>query len=362
MKVFIIIILSVFMLCGCGQAEEQKPVIDLSGFQTGETTEETVPEITKAEPVMSYEEWLEAQFRFQGLNLEFTTDTLEYTGGETSVEISYCTGDYNANPFWNFGNKDPYEGDIGVFLFLDGQLQPYRTAEETEYGYMHTFTPLAFNQVSTEQLFFIPVTGEPGQALELQVMCIIWPDYFLDQGVQCYQHTSYMSGDTILVSFRAFPGSLYLQQVTDRVLSITREETLLSTEYTEDVYEAKTYLLYTSNGGAVYGVHEITEPVTLRYEIRGNPEGQYGLVVFVDNQPVSVNQEDLIYIQTKDGMRTIIDIQLDLCDYDGSCVVYTILVPRNCLSGGYRTWEQETIPAYYLSSAEELTDLMGWEE
>lgn len=360
-KTVLFAVLLALLLSGCG-GEEQQPVLDLSGFAQ-ETTLPSIPEAaqetTERAQVMSMEQWWSAAHNFEGVELEFSSDALEYTGEELAVTVNYWASDRNANEYWNFGSQKTGLVDIGVFLFLDGQLQPCRTAGETEYHYMHTVTPGETFDILTEELYFTPVTGEAGEELELAVMCVVWPDYFLDMGQLCYQHTAYMAGDSALLKFRAAPGEIRMPETKDRVAVVTVKESEVAVS--EEPLDCHTYFHYKGDGGALYGVESLSGQELFQFEISGTAEGEYGLVIFVDNQPVSVAEEDRIYLQTQAGKRTMVEVTLDLSDYDGSMVIYALLVPRNCLSGGRETWN-ESREAYYLSSANDVYDLMGWEE
>lgn len=363
-RVFAVLLITALLLAGCSEVEEQQPNIDLSGIRSDATEDlsDVIPMETEIprETLMSSRDWTDVVHHFKGVALEFVQKAYSYSGGELSACFTYRVSDEVQNYYWNFGDHIYVPHDIGVFLFLDGRIQPYRTAEETEYGYMHTFTVENLLDVSEAELYFTPVTGNSGDDLELQVMCVISPEYFIDQGQYLYQHTACMTGDTALVSFTEDPPAFEIPQVQDRVVSVTSQLMDVSNELDRGTFEVSTQFMLDADGGLVSNAKDFSEPVKFRMSFKGDPTGEYSLMVFVDNVPVSVNEEDLVFFSTEEGKKITVWVELDLSDFGGKSVVYGILVPRNCLSGGYKTW---TKPAetYYLSDAANLDALMGWE-
>lgn len=350
-----VILLLILLLSACGD-QEQQPSIDLN-FYANETTARIVREPVSTAETMSMDDYIGASYIFEGVELGITQEELTYSGGEMEVEVRYWSSDIQrSNYYFNFGVREYGLVDIGIFLFLDGRIQPCRTAGENEYSYMHTVTPGEKFEIFTQELYFTPVTGQAGDTLELQVLCVIWPDYFPDQGQHVYQHTAYMAGCTAAVSFDADPGEIQMPQVPDRVVSITTQ----AQDSDAEELSYQTTFRYSSSTGIRYGIRDLSEPQLYRFEMSGNPGGKYALWIFVDNQPVSVAEEDLVFLENEEGCKTIVNVMLDLSDYDGSMVIYPILVPRNLLSGGCPAWDH-SISALYLSAADDFYDLMGWE-
>jgi hypothetical protein len=61
----------------------------------------------------------------------------------------------------------------------------------------------------------------------------------------------------------------------------------------------------------------------------GNPLLQWGLVIFIDNVPVSVSTEDIMLLQTEAGMKTIVEMEVDISDFGNESLIYAMFVPRN---------------------------------
>ena len=354
---FSALLLAILLCTGCANDLPAEPEITDSPLSYN-----TQP--TEAEG-MTREEWEATSIPSMRCSLGFVGNESGYTyeGGELHIQIQYQT----------VGCR---ENGLGIFLFLDGQIQSYRTANETEYTYLHTLYPEdSQGEYSILDVWFTPIAGSVGDQLEMQVASITWPDFFLDQGMVTYQHTRGTTGSARIVTFAAEPEAQPLPSVSDRVISweITREE-LTEQELTQwsevDMLHRHEYeysLKYNPynycRGGATLYSFVPGDYVTFRYESTGNTLGKSGLVVFVDNEPVSVSPEDLIFFQNEEGKRTVVEVTLDLSDFDGSSVVYAFLLGRNYFQEGGGSYEifRETPRPFYLSGAADLDGLMGWE-
>lgn len=366
---FCLIGVILFVLCGC--TNYQKPM------ETGEVVSETVSNVftfpdqnmqitdaTEPSSQMTIEQWQSVSMGSKSLTLGFCDYTPKndityytYSGGEASVNITMTA-------------EGMEKVGVGIFLFLDGQIQPYRTEEETEYSYMHTFYPENSKEYIIP-LYLIPVTGESGEILEMQVMSVIWPDYFLDKGRTSIQHTSGTTGSATTLIFEDTPPAMEMPEVRERLLSCKLSYVeLLSSEIAgwtaEDMrnkYEYHYYFDGIEDGASIFD-YGASDTAIFRYEIWGNTAGKFGFVIFVDNQPVTIEPEKLISIETQNGMKTVIEAQLDMSDFDGSSVVYAVLIARNYFAdgvgnGAYEIF-RETIWPYYLSDSKDFYDLMGW--
>lgn len=370
---FLIILCLLLSFAGCTAIPQEEPTdgtppptVDEDIFAAPPET--TVPDSedgASGESKLTLEEWQNAGPPISGLSLGFRYQTEEseayiYSGGELNIQIYL-----DAQGFHEVG--------VGVLLFLDGQAQPYRTADSETYSYMHTFYPNS-NDEPQRDVFLIPVTGQAGDTLNMQVMAVLWPDYFMDKARCSFTHTFGTTGSAAHLIYEATPPQQELPEVTDRLVSYTMEyKDLISNEIrgwtAEDLrnqHEAHCYMGNSTDGGEIYKF-TADDSVEFRYEIWGNPAGSYSFVLFVDNQPVSIAPEDRIFFSNQDGQKTVITIQLDLSDFDGSSVVYGVLLGRNYLEN-YRTPGagpmmafMETNP-FYLSDAADIFDLMGWEK
>lgn len=261
-----------------------------------------------------------------------------YNGGEAVIPIKFMVS----------GNIA--EKGIGVLLFVDGQPQPYKTDEDSEYAYLHIFYPSNLEQ-EIHNLAFVPVTGKQGDELEIYTASVLHPTYSKSEG---YMGMVYTSGSVILGSRLKYeqtpPAEGYpekqqwLSDTSVSFVDVTADEIRGWSD--DDLRERIAYKFSVNETDdmskrEVY-VDSTDEYISVRYEIWGSPYVNYGLVFFVDNVPVSGTDVENLMIEVKNGQKTVVEAKLDLKQFDGESVVYAILVPRN-----YRSSEVET--AAYLT-------------
>lgn len=284
-------------------------------------------------------------------------DWYVYSGGEMEVSLSFLT-------------EGAADIGVGVYIFIDGQPQPYRT-EDGEYRYMHTFYPPDGERI-TETVYLVPVTGQTGEILEIVATCIGWPDYFLDMAPKTLQHTSCMTGHGGVIRFEADSPIQTLPSVSNHVLSWSVEQEDLSGSEIDgwspvnlrSEIESHLYINEVRDSGNIWG-YSGTQPLTLQYEIWGGTLGQYGLVFFVDNEPVLLDGKPWIPIQLENGKKTVVEVQLDLSGYDGSSVVYALLIGRNYFAEGIGNGANSIFNetgTFYICNATSHDNLMGWDE
>ena len=229
---------------------------------------------------------------------------------------------------------------IGLLLFLDGRPQPYKVGENGETKYMYTFDPIPGEKYIAD-IYFTPVAGQQGDMLELYGLTISSPNFSLADGAPAFVYTSGSCISGVQLKYEANPPeaeaveqSMRLSNVKTTYVDTTYAEvgTWSEQELLENV-EMHGYLNGKSDSGVseIYGITE-QEAVYLRYEIWGSPYVHYGLVWFVDNQPVFASEETLLPVEVQTGKKTVIEASLDMTGFDGESVVYAVLVPRNCRS------------------------------
>lgn len=263
-------------------------------------------------------------------------ETLAYTGGEMSL------------PLHVEGHGIVKEYGIGILLFVDGKPQPYRTTENEEYKYVHSFTKDTYpvdkygNITMDTALLFTPVAGKEGEYVRCYLVSILHPDFSPAEwgvlGSTGHKLTSaYMTNGTYL-RFEADPPQVDQLPVEDRLVSvdITNVETThqeVSGWTSDDMLKLIRHNIYVNDrdlaeGDFTWDVTEDTE-ITVRFEVWGSPYINYNLIVFVDNQPVSVSEEDIIEVFVESGKKTVITAKLDNFGFDGERHLYCVLVPLN---------------------------------
>ena len=247
---------------------------------------------------------------------------LVYDGGD--LKVTYTI---NASGLFD-------EEGVGILIFVDGQPQPYKTSSNDEYRYLHVFYPTD-NVEMTEDFYFIPVTGEAGDTLEIWFANINYPYYSLTNGMRGFAYTSgSVRVGTRLVMNSSAQDTISVD-VQDRVNAVSVTHVDLTSAETSEWTSAQwqeryEYRMYVNGSQSIYIYNTKEEdPVKLRFEVWGNPYVHYGLVFFIDNEPVSISEEDRIYFGVNSGQKTVVEVELDMSGFDGECVVYAALVPRN---------------------------------
>ena len=258
----------------------------------------------------------------------------DYTGGELQLGFQ----------FRNL-NFDYSKHGVGPLLFLDGIPQPYKTDEEPWYSYLHIYYPVPHSMNDEDanimNISFIPVTGQAGDALELYITPVSDPNGKLlnEELIGNFYLQLDAKDNCARVIFYETPPELELPEVPDQVLSHSvtyADEPRLQSWSTLDL-QLNHEISYTINGQERpannsyiwYGFDQ--EPVTLNFQIYGNSYVKYTLVCYKNYQPISIDPEDILYVDVKDGQRTEVEVQIDMSDFDGSTPVpfMVVLVPRN---------------------------------
>ena len=93
----------------------------------------------------------------------------------------------------------------------------------------------------------------------------------------------------------------------------------------------------------------------LRFELFGTPYVHYGLVFFVDNQPVAPQDGAPILVDVENGQKTVVEAQLDMTGFDTESVLYAILVPRNAFTSKVPTaaFVDHSFPIFLLEGSRE---------
>ena len=73
-------------------------------------------------------------------------------------------------------------------------------------------------------------------------------------------------------------------------------------------------------------------PAELTMEMVNTTGVEYGVVLFVDSEPVSIEQSELIYVDKATAQRATLSVTLDLSDFDDQSQVYAFIIPRNYLA------------------------------
>ncbi len=285
---------------------------------------------------------------------------LSYTGGEMTISLGLMPEGLETV-------------GLGILLFVDGYPQPYRAEGDTEASYMHVFFPPdRTDDFDYYDLTFVPVTGKAGDTLDVWVHAIRCPELF--PTIRWSPSLGDMLNSGVSLRFLADPPQTELPSIQDRLVSQTVTVEELRTEdlhgSTIDQLQAKNNFQTTvedwENKDLVFYLSAREDmTIHLRSVAYGAASTEYRLVVFRDNVPISVADEDLPALHYGDGEKIIVDTVVDLAGFDGSSLVYAVLVPRNSIvksdgtiewTGYVRSWSST---AYFFSSADTQEELFG---
>lgn len=241
-----------------------------------------------------------------------------YSGGEMHTQ-------YNISITGNLGDKG-----VGIMLFLDGQPQPYKTSEDGEYAYIHTMKPAA--QKNTYDFYFTPVTGLEGDTLELYAMHVIYPDYYPSGSLNPQMQT----GGSVLYGIRLVyeaDAPVTDFSVFERVISKTIRQVDLTREELDGISEEALrteifYELYVNDEAQseVNAICNVDDTLSVRFEFFGCPYVEYQLCIFIDHEPISLEP---IRLTGQSGKKTVVELELDLSDFDGRGMLYAVLAARD---------------------------------
>ena len=231
---------------------------------------------------------------------------------------------------------------VGILLFLDGQVQPYRVDGEESYSYLHTFYPN--DEEKTFDLYFTPVTGQKGDAPDLYMVAMQSPNYLPSQGPSTSM--AYNDGAGIYrtpLRFLADPPKAEFPENTIRLKSqkIAQEDCSYQdvAGWTDEDWKTKVSSALIVNDTVfpkpvfVYGITPEV-PARLHYEIWGAEAEKNNLIVFVDNVPVYGPDGKPLELQLETGKKTVVDMELDMTGFSGESAVYAIRVPTNYIASG----------------------------
>ena len=350
-KVWIFLILVALLLTACApekapQETTQTPTVENVFTQPSTTAPDTPTETTAPVGLGGG-----LGFGFETQERDDQGSYLTYTGGELVAPLSIDVSG-------NIGSRG-----IGVLLFVDGLPQPYK-AEGKDYAYLHTFQ---FDQPESRviDLSFTPVTGEAGDELECYAVPVLAPNYTYTEGIDLgFVYTSAVPVTGCRIKFQETPPAEVFPKESPRLsqpeirkepLSYSEVDTWTEQDLQEN-YEFHFYANNAPDGGSprIYQVRE-NQPVKLRFELFGTPYVHYGVVFFVDNQPVAPQDGAPILVDVENGQKTVVEAQLDMTGFDTESVLYAVLVPQNYFSTPIRTFAFATAssPIFLLEGAKE---------
>ncbi len=262
---------------------------------------------------------------------------------------------------------------FGFLIFIDGVPQPYFMEDDPEYDYMKYLYPT--NGEYTEyEVFFTPVTGTEGDTLEVSYMTFFYQANEFDEygyPTTFCTFTSSTGNSYTHIHYTATPPEITLP-TDERLVSydifsvaMTEEEIAVASKYDpRDDLEFNLSvdgISVNSREGAMNKfLFSVTgeETLAVSFEYCGAVGEEMSLVVFLDNVPILIDGEDFVYVTSEDDTKVIVEMEIDISDFDGKGSVYAVLVPR-CY-GDVETMKSGWIEAsdiIYLTSASSYGEL-----
>ena len=350
-KVWIFLILVALLLTACAPEKGPRETTQIPTVENVFTQPSTTAPDSPTETTGPVDLGGGLGFGFETQERDDQGSYLTYTGGELVAPLSIDVSG-------SIGSRG-----IGVLLFVDGLPQPYK-AEGKDYAYLHTFQ---FDRPESRMidLTFTPVTGEAGDELECYAVPVLTPNYsYTEEGDLSFVYTSVVPEAGCRLKYQETPPAEVFPQESPRLSQPEIQKEPLSysevgTWTEQELQENLEYHFFANNvpdTGHHY-VYEVQEkqPVQLRFEVYGTPYVRYGLVFFVDNQPVVSRDGTPILLDVENGQKTVVEAQLDMTGFDTESVLYAVLVPQNYFSTPIRTFAFATAssPIFLLEGASE---------
>lgn len=263
-------------------------------------------------------------------SFDVLSDKLIYEGKTLSIDYTFSNGNVDSN--------------YGLFLFLDGMLQPYYTNFSDEYKNMHIFS-LPKDSNNTFKIYFDPVTGQIGQEIPLHIVAIFDAD-------TPYENPTLSNTFWQMLS-QAFP-------LTVEIAAEPRQNDKskdLDTE--EDNYALNIELIQK------YELSEEEEPKKLvldndinyiepnqefQFSLSGADDHQsvYRLYAFIDNVPITIDDHPWYEISLFENQKIDVTARL-IQDNETECdkYLYIIAVPLHSVltnTGGENVLKSKSIP------------------
>ncbi len=369
MRKWIVLLFVAALLTGC--AREEVP----AASTTPQTTLEnifTVPQTTQPAPSNIPENTASASKVNPGnlgnSSFGMLKNDLSYSN-ELGKYILYEGGELHIHLKYSFDGTIGNEG-VGAMLLLDGIPQPYKTTDSDEYAYIHTFYPPTENGgIILAEVIFTPITGQAGDTLSLAAFTVMEPDYCVTSSAAIpfrLTHGSMLFEAPVIME--ATPSPCPIPAIAERITSLTVSQAELTSSDTrgwsaEDLATKGSFAygfpqkqrdnnIYQMDGNATLNIHaEVFSPGFV----------EWSLVVYVDNQPVSVLTENDIRFSVPSGNKIIVDMMLSMAGTDGEMPLYIALVNRNADAPEVQSTSCHTnvTESYFLLEAEDFDAWMA---
>ena len=322
--------------CTGEQADTTMPTVENLFSQP--TTEPTVLE---TEPVVLMDSWI-THWSLPEYSVDEVAHYVSYEGGEMCLPFAF---DYMGDGLAEYG--------VAIMVVVDGQLQPFRTSEDDTLKYVHRVYPpaSAADETVTLDLLFTPIAGQTGDMMDISIVTKQFTDW--EWGDAEYPFHGYLSSISTRLKYQDTPLRTERLESDSRVLSwsCTYQDATMEEfqDWSRNFMSKLNTCLRIDGTGYTWNkqseqwwrnAYTVSADVPMELTIElVDPVGiEYGILIFMDDEPVSTNPEDIIFVDAAAGQKATIKVEIDMFDFDGQSKVYALIVPRNVLSTmGYDT-------------------------
>lgn len=233
-------------------------------------------------------------------------------------------------PFTICGAEAGTNTEIGVLLFVDGVAQPYKAVyadgAELSEAYMQTFH-LEYEQQENFRMVFQPVTGKAGETVSVMAVTILKPS-FVAEGENNPRYGFYHGESATIprhISFAvdAPPQAAAAPTADYNITELPKDvvDTMAAWGSLEDLDTTAVLSLVTEDGNVIRSDGK-TAKVTLR--LYGGPEATFHITLFINHQPVRINNSDYLSVNTQKNKMAEATFQLDTAGLDKLNTIYAI--------------------------------------
>ena len=338
MKICCLAFVLLCCMCGCSQRPKttQQATVANVFTPTEEATDslsQLTQEATEASEYVPIMQEM-SSINSQGLlkyELDEVGHCIIYNGGQMHIPYSFT---YSGDALAKYG--------VAIYLCIDGRLQPFYTDIDSTVRYVHILQPEEKSSGTVEvDLIFNPITGQCGDVLDLNIISKQYPLW--KWGDTEAEISGYTSGISTRIKFAQSPPMEELPENTDRLISW--QCTYQDANHSE--YESWTNHAYSllersmrvnhSDQRYAFGV-DADKALEVSFELMNTAGVDYGLILFLDHQPIATATDDLIYVQHSNSQKALITVQIDMADFDGRGKIHAFLIPRNYIAAyGYES-------------------------
>lgn len=255
-------------------------------------------------------------------------------------------------PFMMTGMVDASSLEVGLLLFVDGIAQPYSVvlADGTELteAYMQTFH-LENDMENIFDLVFQPVTGKSGDRLSIQAITILKPSY-LPEGAENPNYGFYHAANLTIplqISFEkdapaeGQPSAASGYEITDIPKSITDSNEYFGMENTLDTNNYLSIVPAEDESNSV--IYAKDGSASFKIRLFGGPEADNNITVFINHQPIRINDADYLAVHTQKGKMVEATITLDASLLGELNTIYAVASSTSHDSGLTETLKSESV-------------------